>query len=346
MVTSLKIIKRPRDVPIEDKPIKFPPLENLHLELMENKKKLKEGLPLIPLNSKPTKPIRPLPSVLENNSDKEDFVLEEEEEVQYPPSPPRSRAPNPSPLRSRRSPEASPVRSPLRDDIMDVLGEEDEEVVEEDDYREEEVEHDIEEEDDDPFAGLDPAEREIREKTLYMDKFALLKRKWKGKDIPEFNMHSDITDMKTTYDRTVKDLALDRSVNSYRSYLIGGFIAVEFVATQWIGIDLSGYAMQQISCMDNYEYLLVELGEKNLDSWAANLPVELRLVGSLLFSAAIFYIAKIISSKYGNDMADLFRGFTGQPPVPEPITETREESKPKRKMRGPRINIDDVRTPR
>ena len=51
-IRGLRITKRSRGSPVPDVPINFNKLENLHLELLEVKSKLKPGLPLIP-KSKP-----------------------------------------------------------------------------------------------------------------------------------------------------------------------------------------------------------------------------------------------------------------------------------------------------
>ena len=52
MPREIIVVKRPRATPLADIPINFPPLVNLHLELLENKKKLKKGLPLNPIVKK------------------------------------------------------------------------------------------------------------------------------------------------------------------------------------------------------------------------------------------------------------------------------------------------------
>jgi hypothetical protein len=47
MVRDIIVIKKPRSDPLRDIPINFPKLDNLHLELLEVKKKLKKNLPLL-----------------------------------------------------------------------------------------------------------------------------------------------------------------------------------------------------------------------------------------------------------------------------------------------------------
>mgnify|MGYP001408364489 CR=1 FL=1 len=56
-------------------------------------------------------------------------------------------------------------------------------------------------------------------------------------------------------------------------------------------------------------------------------------------------LGKVISVKYGNSFADLFKGMTGQPPDnPSVKTEGSEvhQEAPK-KMRGPKIKAADIR---
>jgi hypothetical protein len=154
--------------------------------------------------------------------------------------------------------------------------------------------------------------------------------------------------MKTTYERTVKEISLEDNVESYRTYLIGGFMAIEFVFIQFLDIDFKGFTSQQMMMMSKYEKLLVELGERSYNRWGMNLPVEVRLIGFILLQAGIFYIAKLITEKAGSNAAEIFRGMTGQPNVTSKSQEqsdVQEEApvQPKKKMRGPSIKVDDIR---
>ena len=106
-----------------------------------------------------------------------------------------------------------------------------------------------------------------REKEEYIWRFRILKKKYKhpSYEIPSYNEHSDLATMKITYDRTVRELYLDSTVEQYRTYLMGGFLAVEYVCNQWLGIDLEGFTKQQLKLMHKYDMLLVELGEKSYE---------------------------------------------------------------------------------
>lgn len=371
MVRNLIVVKKPRDDPIPDKPINFPPLDNLHLELLENKKKIKAGVPLVPTQKR--KPPRPAkkepssPSKTEESSTKTSEPTKTVPETKTIPKSKNTQKPSPSKPPQKKS-EDEEMFDEIGDEDDDVdpvelhIGEDDDkESVNEDDDKEnvnednDNLDDDAEETQDanDPYAGLSPEEREIKEKEEYIWRFRILKKQYKTPqvDIPVFNEHSDLRMMKTTYDRTIRELYLDDAVESYRTYLIGGFIVMEFVCTQWVGVDLSGFTIQQTRMTYKYDRLLIELGEKSYNRWGMNLPVEVRLIGFILLQAGIFYLGKIISAKFGNTVAELFKGITGQPPEKSapsaPPSEggspQAQSSKSQKRMRGPKIKPEDIR---
>lgn len=404
---ALVVIKKARDDPIADYPIRFRPFDNLHLELLENKKKLKKGLPLVPLvplvRKKPPTSTAPSTTAVATTSaaiaavakkvakekvsetPKEEKPAKKEDiKKKDPPAKKKveeehSDAPSDAPsdggsegsvaddgdmvdaLATGTDGEGS--QPPSEEDVAKKLGEgtgsaansnagsaanseEDEGSHAEEEGDEEKKEAEGEEEDE--YAGLTPEEKEAKQKEEYMWRFRILKKKYKTAKIPEFNEHSDLQTMKTTYERTVKELYLDESVDSYRNYLIGGFVFTEFICTQWIGIDMKGFTKQQAMVMHKYESLLVELGERSYNRWNMNLPVEVRLIGFILLQAAIFYVGKKIAEKAGNSIGELFKGVTGQPPTAASSTAsgtgTGSEAEPKQtKMRGPSLSPSDIK---
>ena len=327
MVGQLRVIKKPRAGGIPDHPINFPPLENLHLELLENKKKLKSGLPSVSPSKRPTA----IPIVVnkpkEPESDVEDSSRESKKKKV---------------VHEKVDKEDEDMVAALGDDeVPDDEGNEGDEESEGDEGGEEGEESE-EEGEDDPYAGMTPEEKEAMEKEEFIWRFRILKKKYKNPsiEIPDYNEHSDLPTMKRNYDRTIKELYLAESVETYRSYLLGSWIVMEFVSTQWLAIDLSGFTVQQTKMMHKYDSLLIELGEKSRERWGMNLPIEVRLLGFILLQAGIFYLGKIIASKFGNNVSEIFKGVTGQPPDIKPSK--KDDSKDK-KTRGPRIKASDIR---
>lgn len=377
---EINVIKVPRNGPLPDKPISFPKLENLHLDMMENKRKLKKNLPLITLKQ-PAPKAAPKAAAYstavitgvagaaaaataakssgskESAKTKETFEQEDAKDLEE--DEPEEEEPVEKPKKKKTKKiekEPEPPQEEEEDELLEDLGEDAEtpENVEDADEGEAEEETPAAEEEtpenaaeeDDPYAGMSPEERERNEKEEYIWRFKILKKKYKNrKEIADYNEHDDLFTMKQTYDRTLREIQLEDNCESYQMYLFGGFMLMEFVSNNWLGIDLTGFAAQQMKMQDKYDRMLIELGEKSYNRWGSNLPVEIRLIGFIIFQAGIFYLGKIIVEKGGGTMAEIFKMFTGTDPAAAANTEAvpLDPDAPKKKMRGPSVKVADLK---
>lgn len=368
----IKINKIPRASPIADVPINFPKFPNLHLELLEVKDKLKKGLPLIP-RAKPILKQQPKPAVSEKSTETPKNTPNKP--VSTPREKPKAAIAKPQESVAQKVASAAThvVKNKEIDDELGETGNDSSDVIDSDLIGESEetvagsvgaedggaapegenVQEDPEEFD--IYAGLSPEERLIKEREEYLWRFRILKKKY-GRNlsvqIPEWNEFSDLSMMKKSYERTIRELYLDDTVETYRTYLVGSWIFMEYSCTEWLNIDLGGFAVQQINMMYKYDSLLIELGEKSCERWTTNLPVEVRLIGMVVIQAAMFYLGKIITDRMGKGAGELFRGVTGQPPAPaEEAQANATNNAPKteapkaagKKMKGPKISADEIR---
>ena len=187
----------------------------------------------------------------------------------------------------------------------------------------ERIQHDMEDEED--------------KKREMLFKFDLLKKSYKEADVPDFSIHTDYKTMTQTYDNTVKRLSVDSTVEGYKTYLIGGFMGVEYLLGAFLKFDMRGFTQHQIMNMNNYERLLVELGEKTYVPTESNWPVEVRLLIMIIIQAAVFVLGKVIMNKTGSNVLSMFNslGAMGNSTSSAP-------QQPKRKMRGPEIDLYDI----
>lgn len=365
---SIIVIKKPRETPLPDIPIKFPEFDSkndLLLHLIEDKNKLKVGLPLIPIVAptiaKPVPKIIPVKPHQKNHESKteinpkkdkkdkklkkkkheklkefsgsdDELTIGEETVVEN-----KHKKHQNIPSKNNKK-EFIPVAQTKGKTHKKVETESEELFSEDDDTspgtnseksgitgksRDESSSPESESEsktteENDIYAGLTPEERLAREKEEYIWRFRILKKQYgtgASIPIPEYNEHSDLGLMKLSYERTLKELYLDDTVENYRTYLMCLWGLMEYVCVKIIGIDLRGFTLQQIRMRKKYDRLLMELGEKSYTSWFNKTPVELRLLGLVLFQAGIFYIGKIVKDEYGSDAAEFFAQFTGQPPT-------------------------------
>ena len=182
-------------------------------------------------------------------------------------------------------------------------------------------------------------EDEEDKKRELLFKFELLKKSYKNVNIPDFSIHSSLKKMNETYENQLRHLSLDSSVESYKNILVGGFMIFEFIFGVWLKFDMSGFTQQQILNMNQYERLLIELGQKSYVPDGKQWPVEFRLVGLIVLNAIIFIISKLILKRTGNNLMGMMNHV--QNTVPK-NNNSSAPTEPKKKMKGPSINIDDL----
>jgi hypothetical protein len=181
----------------------------------------------------------------------------------------------------------------------------------------------------------DEEQDDLKRELLF--KFELLKKSYKEASIPDFSMHSDYSSMKQAYDRTLKRLSIESSVDSYKTYLIGGFMLVEYGLGNYMGFDMKGFTQQQIVSMSQYERLLIELGEKSYVEEESQWPVELRLFGLIIMQAVFFVVSKLIAKKTGSNLLNMINSMNMN-------NQVNNQDKAKKRMRGPTINLDELPT--
>jgi len=184
------------------------------------------------------------------------------------------------------------------------------------------------------MGGMDTLEEEDELKRELLFKFELLKKSYKNANIPEFTMHSDYRNMNQTYENTLRQVSLDSNVEGYKSLLVGGFMLLEFVLGFWLKFDMSGFTQQQVLNMNQYERLLIELGEKSYVPGGSQWPVELRLLGLIVMNAIIFIISKMILKKTGSNLVGLMNSVN--------TVMGASNQKPKRRMRGPTVDLESI----
>lgn len=175
-------------------------------------------------------------------------------------------------------------------------------------------------------------------------KFELLKKSYKTANVPEFTVHSDYDTMRKSYESTLRTLSLDKTVEDYKRYLIGGFMLMEFVLGNWMNFDMQGFTQQQIISMNSYERLLLELGEKSYVPSGSKWPVELRLLFLVVMNAAFFIISKMILKKTGSNLMGMINNMNAAAPSASSSTASAggNPMRTKRKMKGPSVSVDDI----
>jgi hypothetical protein len=193
---------------------------------------------------------------------------------------------------------------------------------------------------------LSPEEKEKleqEEKEELIVKFRTLKKAYpQNKDLQllSYTEHDDLDTMRKMYKRTLGEITFDRKISNYRSYLSVSFMVIEY-GFRYLGMNMDGFAKHQAKSIDEYNSLLIELGEKSQGSWIDNFPVEVRLLGLVVFQAVVFWFAK----NKNIDISNIINVVSGMVPKEQPPpagVELQDDSGggapvPVKKMKGPSI---------
>jgi hypothetical protein len=363
---QLKIIKVPLGREIVIKRVNFPELNNLELNLLENPKLLKKDAPLIPVlpikNIEPPrkgrKIIRNLRQKIEEKSKEKRSVLAsafassgesdfQESDIDERPIISKGKSLHTTlniKGRNRRYDDAEDDEDIPQTDQEDIpLDEEDEEEVEDDDEEEE-----YEEEDEEPEET--PEEIEKREMSEYTRKIKILKKQFPERNIPEINEYTDLNTVKKIYNDEKWDIDIDQNHENYRLYLMITWFGMEAATTQWFNMNMEGLTKYHIQRMSRYDKLLIELGEKSHSRFGENLPVEIKLIGLILFETLLFYISKQAETKGGPSIANLLSLLNGgginqatQQATQQGNNTSEDQTTRKSKIKGPSISAEEIR---
>ena len=166
------------------------------------------------------------------------------------------------------------------------------------------------------------------------------------------------------YTSIKKQLEIDAKALRYKQWLLYSFLGLEILLLNFGSFDdIRGFYNYQKNCVNQYESLLFELGEKNYIQDEKKWPVEIRLVGVVAMNAAFFIGGKWAERKYGVNILTLFNPMNIPPPPPQPQYQPqqapqqqfqpRQQSpvgftpfvnppQQKPKMRGPEFDFEDI----
>lgn len=173
-------------------------------------------------------------------------------------------------------------------------------------------------------------------KREYIYKIQILKKSYPTanfSNVEDFNIHTDLEFMKKEYDSTVRSLSLDSTVDNWKTWLMYGFVATEFIMGKFLNLDMEGFASQQMLNINKYDKLLIELGEKSYLKGPSKLPVELRLLLMIITQAGFFLLTKLLMKKTGSDILGMVNNLSNP---------RQTNAAKKRKMKGPSVDIDEL----
>ena len=186
------------------------------------------------------------------------------------------------------------------DDDEDEEDEDDDEEGDEDDEGEDEDEEGEDDEDDEGSGSRRVPTRHLSAKEIMMNElnekreiiYQLDRMESKGFKIPfKFNMNSDLEEMRTEYNRLIREKELDGSVRFQQKMLMAFISGTEYMNTRYdpFAIKLDGWSEQVNENINDYDDIFEELHYKYKATGKKMAP-ELRLFISLSGSAFMFHL--------------------------------------------------------
>lgn len=202
------------------------------------------------------------------------------------------------------------------------------------------------------------SDEELSRKRKILSDFKRIKKMDKDANIPEFSELTDLATLEREYSNVVRNLHVDSNVENYKKWLTMGFVGLEFFLTSIMKFDdIKGFSAAQMTNMNQYEKILVEIGEKSYVPEEKRLAPELRLIGIIMMNAAIFVGTKMLFKSTGNSMLNMMN-TASTPPTANGMNDSANlggmfgnfaggfnnntSSKPKKKMPGPNIDLNDL----
>ena len=125
--------------------------------------------------------------------------------------------------------------------------------------------------------------------------------------MPVIQGTSDLDEIHDTYDRYYQQVTVNNSVGNWRVMLIIFYLILEYVGTQFLGLGFSGLTLSELKNINEYDFLLIELGEQYSFASGAKYSPMTRLAIMMSVNAGIFVVSSLIAKHWGDPAGSMVR---------------------------------------
>lgn len=144
---------------------------------------------------------------------------------------------------------------------------------------------------------------------IFMSKFNTLKEKYPERSFDDYNPSLPLRHIHRIYEEHLTKISSESNFSISRIFLTIMFLCIEGFFTKFLGINIQGFAMEQINQMKKYDSLLMELGEKYSSSFGSNWPIEVRIFFFIGFNTLSVAAIKFLCDKTGYDLDSAIKTF-------------------------------------
>ncbi len=140
----------------------------------------------------------------------------------------------------------------------------------------------------------------------FRSKFGILRMFYPEFKIPDYDDDIPLFKKHITYERILRTVNANYNAKMYlRQILIVSWMAIEFVGVKFLKMDFRGYTMSQLETMDQYQRMLIELGEKHsIAVGSSSWSIEVRIFVMSIINCVVFVGMKYLSRYAGPQIAD------------------------------------------
>lgn len=166
----------------------------------------------------------------------------------------------------------------------------------------------------------------VIEKTLSVKRYEIqLKFKELIKEDNTISMPPDETPIELWeeyYNKSYKIVYGRATIFTWHIYMLVIFFVIEYVMTKWIGVDMEGFAMNQITIIDTYNYILKDMGDPGGISPQSGWSPLVKLIALGIVHTVVFFIGKRMYGTNGlapiqRHIADVVKGLGGSSGISE-----------------------------
>lgn len=138
-------------------------------------------------------------------------------------------------------------------------------------------------------------------KSIFVGKFQTLITSFPQWNIQIPDENASLDYWHDVYEGRVKQIVISMNKNTHRSYLVFFFFITQIICMK-LGIkNMEKYAIKQCKMLNQYDQVLVELGEKYYLQGPSNVSAEYRLITTIALNACIFLGLNFLASWVGNE---------------------------------------------
>ena len=133
----------------------------------------------------------------------------------------------------------------------------------------------------------------------FKTKLSILREIYPALEIPKFDDSVPLEVIHHHYERYHHQLLVDNVATDYQIYLFILFAGIELFCVLLLQLDMGGYTINQLTMMNRYNRLLVELGEKSSVGMGSSWSPEVRIGVLAIVNAIVFLVIRLIADYFG-----------------------------------------------